>query len=122
MRKLGIISLALVLALGTMGAAFALWSDTLFLDVTVNTGNIGLEWTNDLPPYDDEAADKDVSLAQLVLRWTLQKPGITCLLAGARNEKQLVENAGALEFELSQEDMEFINESIEKLELNLELK
>ena len=68
------------------------------------------------------AADKNVSLAQLVLRWTLQMPGITCLLAGARNEKQLVENAGALEFELSREDMEFINESIEKLELNLELK
>lgn len=61
MKKIGLLVMALVLALGAMGAAFALWSDTLFLDVTVNTGNIGLEWTNDLPPYDDEAADKDAS-------------------------------------------------------------
>ncbi|KKK70314.1 hypothetical protein LCGC14_2925240, partial [marine sediment metagenome] len=48
---------------------------------------------------------KDVSLAQLVLRWTLQRPGISCILAGARNEEQLIENAGTLEFELSGEEI-----------------
>ncbi|HEC42807.1 MAG TPA: aldo/keto reductase [Bacteroides sp.] len=63
---------------------------------------------------------KDVSLAQLVLRWTLQRPGISCILAGARNEEQLIENAGTLEFELSGEEMESIDHSLEKLVLNLE--
>ncbi|MFC2115669.1 aldo/keto reductase [Bacteroidota bacterium] len=66
------------------------------------------------------ASDNNISLAQLVLRWTLQRPGITCLLAGARNEKQLVENAGTLDFTLSEGEMDFINESLEKLEMNLE--
>ncbi len=66
------------------------------------------------------AHERGVSLAQLVLRWTLQRPGITCLLAGARNEKQLLDNAGALDFELSLEEMERINGHLEKLELILE--
>jgi len=66
--------------------------------------------------------DKGISLSQLVLRWTLQRPGISCLLVGARNEKQLIENAGTLEFELSQDEIGLINASLEKLELNLDEK
>jgi aryl-alcohol dehydrogenase-like predicted oxidoreductase len=66
------------------------------------------------------AEERNISLAQLILRWTLQQPGITCLLAGVRNEEQLAENAGALEFELSQPEMEIINGHLEKLELILE--
>jgi aryl-alcohol dehydrogenase-like predicted oxidoreductase len=66
------------------------------------------------------ANSKSVSLAQLVLRWTLQRPGISCILAGARNEEQLIENAGTLEFELSGEEMASIDHSLEKLVLNLE--
>lgn len=66
------------------------------------------------------AKDKGISLAQLILRWTLQRPGITCLLAGARNEEQLDENAGALNFELSQAELDTINGYLEKLELILE--
>lgn len=61
MKKIGLICLALVVALGTLGAAFALWSDTLFLEGTVNTGDIGLEWTQG-DPYDNE--EKDVSHAE----------------------------------------------------------
>ena len=66
------------------------------------------------------AENKGISLAQLVLRWTLQQPGITCLLAGVRNEEQLADNAGALEFELSREEMEFIEGHLDKLDLSLE--
>jgi aryl-alcohol dehydrogenase-like predicted oxidoreductase len=66
------------------------------------------------------AENRGVSLAQLVLRWTLQRPGITCILAGFRNEDQLAENAGALEFELSPPEMDAIEGHIEKLELVLE--
>src|SRR6185503_17703940 len=42
------------------------------------------------------AAKKGATLAQLVLRWTIEQPGITVVLAGARNEKQSVENALAI--------------------------
>ncbi len=66
------------------------------------------------------AEEKGISLAQLVLRWTLQQPGITCLLAGVRNEDQLADNAGALEFELSPEEMEIIDGHLDKLELSLD--
>ena len=60
MKKIALISLALVLALGTLGVAGALWSDWLFVDGYVYTGNIGAEWSIS-NYYDDEAADKDVS-------------------------------------------------------------
>ena len=64
MKKIGLICLALVLALGTLGAAFALWSDTLFLEGTVGTGNIGLEWSQG-DPYDNE--EKDISHAECTI-------------------------------------------------------
>lgn len=65
------------------------------------------------------ALDKGVSLSQLVIRWTLQRPGITVALVGARNEEQVKQNAAAAHFDLSPEEMESINKSLEKLRLDL---
>jgi aryl-alcohol dehydrogenase-like predicted oxidoreductase len=67
------------------------------------------------------ADGKGVNLAQLVLRWTLQRPGVTTVLAGIRNEDQLRENAVALEFELSPEEMDFINKHLDELELLMDV-
>ncbi|MCT1532861.1 aldo/keto reductase [Sphingobacterium daejeonense] len=55
------------------------------------------------------ADDKAVTLAQLVLRWTIERPGITIALAGARNAHQSVQNAKAMDFNISQEEIDFIN-------------
>ncbi|KAF9428632.1 hypothetical protein BGZ94_001655 [Podila epigama] len=44
--------------------------------------------------------------AQVVLNWTMQKPGITSPLLGVRTLEQLEDNLGALEFTLTQEQME----------------
>ena len=63
------------------------------------------------------AESKSATLAQLVLRWTLQQPGITIVLVGARNPKQAIENAGAIEFKLSKEEINFINNQLSKVEL-----
>jgi aryl-alcohol dehydrogenase-like predicted oxidoreductase len=41
------------------------------------------------------AAERGLSLAQLVIAWTLAQPGLTHALVGARNEEQARENAGA---------------------------
>lgn len=66
MKKILLISLALVLALGTLGVAGALWSDWLYIDGYVGTGNIGAEWSL-YGCYDNEAADKDVSRVEAVI-------------------------------------------------------
>lgn len=63
------------------------------------------------------AAEKKATLAQLVLRWTIEQPGITIALAGARNAEQAVQNAKAVEVQLSKEEIAFINGKIASLEL-----
>lgn len=60
-----------------------------------------------------------VTLAQLVLNWTMNQPGITSVLAGARNPKQIIENAGAIATQLSNEEIKLINKHLKTLELDL---
>ena len=43
MKKIGLLCLALIIALGTMGAGFAWWTDPLFVNGTVNTGTVAVE-------------------------------------------------------------------------------
>jgi hypothetical protein len=45
MKKIALLALALVLALGTLGVAYALWWDDLYVDGQVDTGNINAYWT-----------------------------------------------------------------------------
>ncbi|MGN6370138.1 MAG: aldo/keto reductase [Phycisphaerae bacterium] len=44
------------------------------------------------------------SFAQTVINWTIQEPGITAALVGARNAEQATHNARALGFRLSDEE------------------
>lgn len=53
-----------------------------------------------------------VTLSQLVLNWTIQQPGITCALAGARNPQQTLENIGATDFNLTQDEISVIDKFI----------
>ncbi|MEP1034550.1 aldo/keto reductase [Ekhidna sp.] len=59
--------------------------------------------------------DHNVSLAQLVINWTVQRPGITAALVGARNADQASENAKSMDFVLSKEEIERINTELEKV-------
>ncbi|MCA6449426.1 MAG: aldo/keto reductase [Chitinophagaceae bacterium] len=63
------------------------------------------------------AADKNASLAQLVIAWTLRQPGITLALVGARNAEQASQNARASNIQLSHEELQLINDKLGKLEL-----
>ena len=65
------------------------------------------------------AEAKDASLSQLVIRWTLQRPGITVVLVGARNQQQVEENAGAFGVSLTREEMNRINTALDQLYLDL---
>ena len=66
------------------------------------------------------AEERGVTLAQLVIRWTLQQPGISVALVGARNEAQVVQNAVAAGFVLSEKEMDHINASLELLSLDVD--
>lgn len=56
--KIGAIFLVSALALAGIGASYALWSETLTINGTINTGNVDVEWSiKDV--WDDET--KDVS-------------------------------------------------------------
>lgn len=55
------------------------------------------------------ADKKNASLSQLVLRWTIERPGITIALVGARNEEQSIQNAKAVDVKLNSEEIQFIN-------------
>ncbi|MFD2932786.1 aldo/keto reductase [Spirosoma flavum] len=63
------------------------------------------------------ADSKNASLSQLVIRWTIERPGITIALVGARNAEQAVQNAKAIDIQLSPDDITFINQQVEALEL-----
>ena len=43
MKKIGLICLALVLALGTLGVGYAMWSDTVIISGNVTTGSVDIE-------------------------------------------------------------------------------
>ena len=87
-----------------------------FTDENIKRTNAFLEKIQPL------AEEKGATLAQLVLRWTIEQPGITIALAGARNEKQAIENAWALTINLSPEEITFINEELSLLQLTKEKK
>lgn len=65
-----------------------------------------------LKPLADE---KGIALSQLVIRWTLEHPGVTVALVGARNPEQAVQNARAADVRLSMNEIEFINQQIENI-------
>ena len=64
------------------------------------------------------ADQKGMTLGQLVLLWTLEQPGITIALAGARNRGQAVQNAEATKYSLTEEEVKPITAELDKLELD----
>jgi aryl-alcohol dehydrogenase-like predicted oxidoreductase len=63
------------------------------------------------------ADEKGATLGQLVLRWTLDQPGITIALVGARDAKQALQNAAAADVSLSPEEVKTITDHLNELEL-----
>jgi aryl-alcohol dehydrogenase-like predicted oxidoreductase len=53
--------------------------------------------------------------AQVAINWSINRPGITNALVGAKNEKQARENAAAADFELSETEMLTLTEESDKV-------
>ena len=53
----------------------------------------------------DVAAEVDRPMAQVALRWVMQRPGVTSTLIGVRSMNQLADNLAATTFELGKAQM-----------------
>lgn len=58
------------------------------------------------------ARDRNVSVAQVVLNWTIQRPGITVALCGAKRPDQIRDNAAAMQWKLTPEEITSIDRAI----------
>lgn len=89
-----------------------------------NIGNVEGRFANgwDEPPVEDFdrlwnivdvlneiASQKGISVAQLSLAWTLSRPGVSSIVAGARNATQLQDSLKAVDVSLSAEESERLN-------------
>lgn len=63
------------------------------------------------------AESKNATLAQLVIRWTIERPGITVALVGARDANQAIQNARAINVKLAAEEIKYINDKLYQLAL-----
>lgn len=59
MKRIGLLSLALVLALGSLGIGYAAWTDTLTISGTVATGHVEWEFSGS-PAQSDSGLDDNV--------------------------------------------------------------
>jgi methylglyoxal reductase len=58
------------------------------------------------------AASHQASIGQLVIAWTFSQPGLTCVLCGARDAQQAIENAAAGDIRLSPDEVETIGKTV----------
>lgn len=63
------------------------------------------------------AQNHEVTLAQLVINWTMNRPGVACVLVGARDEHQVSDNAKALSFTLSADELNTITAAADNFSL-----
>ncbi|MBC7510391.1 MAG: aldo/keto reductase [Ferruginibacter sp.] len=81
-------------------------TNKFFTDESITRTNTFLEKIKPL------ADSKNATLAQLIIRWTIDRPGITIALVGARNREQAIENAKATEVNLSHDEIDFITQHL----------
>lgn len=65
------------------------------------------------------ALERNISLAQLAINWTLQQPAITTVLVGARDANQMLDNVKAISFKLTNHEIGLIDEALNNMNLSL---
>jgi len=101
-------SLALGLLSGRMGPARTFSGDDLRKDNPLFSQENRQRVEQLMQEIDPIAEAKGATRAQIVIAWTLQQPGITFSLCGARNAGQARENAAAGRIRLTQDEVEAI--------------
>src|SRR4051812_40336533 len=74
--------------------------------------------TNELLQKIAPIAEKhDATLAQVVIKWTIHRPGVACVLVGARDEDQVNDNAQCLSISLTDEELGDITNAADEFSL-----
>jgi len=63
------------------------------------------------------AAKHNATLTQLIINWTTRQPAMDCVLVGARDDKQVLDNVKALDFTLTDDDLKAIEKTVQALVL-----
>jgi aryl-alcohol dehydrogenase-like predicted oxidoreductase len=104
-------SLALGLLSGKIGPDRQFTGD----DLRINDPRFSVENREKVAAFardvDPVAIALNATLAEVVVAWTLQHPGITFALCGARNAEQATENARAGALRLTTSDLESVNDA-----------
>lgn len=66
---------------------------------------------------DEIAKQRGKSIPQVALNWLLRRPGISSIIIGARNEAQLRDNLGTVDWSLSKEEVQKLEQASETPEL-----
>lgn len=77
----------------------------------------GEEWRKNQDFLDELrsiAAETDHTVAQLVINWTIHRPGVTAALCGAKRADQVRENTGAVGWRLTADQERRIDEAIRR--------
>lgn len=83
----------------------------------LQSSGITPELVEKLKLLNDLAANRRQSLAQMALSWVLKEPGVTSVLVGAKNIKQLEDSLGCLKHpEFSVEELTKIDEILKEIE------
>ena len=68
---------------------------------------------NTIDAMDEIAKETGKTLAQIALNWLLQRPGVSNIIIGARNEEQLKQNLGAVGWNLTTEQVKKLDAASE---------
>ncbi|HEY0609235.1 MAG TPA: aldo/keto reductase, partial [Chitinophaga sp.] len=68
---------------------------------------------NTIDALDEIAAETGKSIAQVAINWVLQRPTVSSIIVGARNEEQLKQNLGAVGWNLSTEQLKKLDAASE---------
>jgi len=68
---------------------------------------------NTLDALDEVAAETDKTVAQVALNWLLQRPTVSSIIIGARDEAQLKQNLGAIGWNLTVEQVKKLDAASE---------
>lgn len=107
-------SLALGLLTGKIGPERQFAGDDLRIENPRFTVENRQKVANLLAAFEPITLERGISLAQLVIAWTLAQPGITYALCGARNAQQAIENAHAGDIILTDDELTLMNQAVEQ--------